>query len=77
MIYMGDKKRGHIEIIIGIILFFTILGVGAAIVAIVGERYARALRYFIFSAMVSSLIIGLLSGMLILSGYLRVSDKRK
>ncbi len=77
MIYMDDKKRGYIEIIVGIILFTGILGAGITTIAIAGVRYARAIRYYILSSLVSSLIIGLLIGVLIWSGYMRISDKRK
>ncbi len=72
---MEDKKRGYIEIIIGIIFFAGVVAVGAAIISIIGEMYARALSYYIFSAMISSLIMGLLSGILISTGYSRTLDK--
>ncbi len=75
---MEGSKRGYIEIIIGMILFFIVLGVGIAAASMVGSRYAPELGYlYILTSMISGLTVGLLSGILILSGYLRVSDKRK
>ncbi len=75
---MEEKKRGYVEVIVGIILFFAIIAAGIAAAAFIGARYAPELGYlYILSSMLSGLIMGLLSGMLILSGYLRISDKRK
>lgn len=75
---MEENTRGYIEVIIGIISFFGILGAGITIASIVGSRYAPELGYlYILFSMLSGLLVGLLSGMLILSGYLRISDKRK
>ena len=72
---MEDKTRGYIEIIIGIIFFAAVLIVGAGIISIVGANFARVLSYYIFSAMVSSLIVGFLSGILISTGYSRTMNK--
>jgi len=68
---MEDKTRGYIEIIIGIFFFAAVLAVGAGILSIVGRNFARVLSYYIFSAMISSLIVGFLSGILISTGYSR------
>lgn len=75
---MEKKKRGYIEIVFGVFLFFGILSAGIWLASDIGSRYAPELGYlYILSSIVAGLIIGLLSGILILSGYLRVSDKRK
>lgn len=66
---MESKTRGYIEIMLGIIFFAAVITVGAGIISIVGQNFARVLSYYIFSAMISSLIVGFLSGILISTGY--------
>ncbi len=74
---MKDKTRGYIEIILGVIFFAAVITVGAGIISIVGKNFARVLSYYIFSAMISSLIVGFLSGILISTGYGRTLDNEE
>ncbi len=75
---MDNKKRGIVEIVLGIILFAIVLAIGIWAASSIGARYAPELGYlYILSSVVVGLVVGLLSGALILSGYLRASDKRQ
>lgn len=75
---MENKKRGIVEIVLGIILFAIVLVIGLWAASSIGGRYAPELGYlYILSSVVVGLLVGFLSGALILSGYLRTTEKRK
>lgn len=75
---MDKRKKGILEIALGVILFTIVLAIGIWASSSIGARYAPELGYlYILSSVVIGLLVGILSGMLLLSGYLRISDKRK
>lgn len=75
---MNKKKKGILEISLGVILFVIVLAIGVWAASSIGARYAPELGYlYILSSVVVGLIVGVLSGLLLLSGYLRISGKRK
>lgn len=74
---MDGRRRGKIEIFMGVILFYAFLGIGFWIKSNLGVEYAPSYGYILVGALLAGLIIGLFSGILILSGYYRVSGKRE
>jgi|GEM_PF-2742528 len=73
---MKDKLRGIIEVIISLILFSGVLIGATNWVSGFSSKYP-SMGWVSIGAVVASLIIGLLSGMLLLAGYLRITDSEE
>ncbi len=73
---MEEKRKGQIQVIVGVILFYVLLGIGFWIKSNLGLEYAPSYQYIFVGAILLGLIIGLLSGILVLSGYYRITGKR-
>ena len=73
---MKAKLRGILDIFIGVILFSGVLIGGTNWVSSFASRYP-SMGWVSIGAVVASLIIGLLSGMLLLAGYLRMTNSEE
>lgn len=75
---MKNKKRGRIEFILGIIIIGITLITGISLARKASIQHATEFGYaYILAPTTIGIIIGLFSGLLIYSGYTRISDKQK